>query len=258
MIWYFRTHQPHKEVKIHIVYEDGTHRYRRQGLYVLLTYVERTLTDSPEGTFMTEKSGDEMGYGDHSFLAARLTRRNKRVLDKLIAYIEGHKEELHAAYLRHNVRWMSEIIRAFEAPIVDRWETDKEQGGHRHAKEASRRVPGQRGGRRARERAAPHRGRRAVSLERPGRPDSRQGGSGVTQTAVLMTDEEVAHEARREDLYAAHCSCMDAATRMKRVAAAWPDKFYRASLNNIVDDLEQQNRRIVRAINRCNRRDYGK
>lgn len=79
----------------------------------------------------------------------------------------------------------------------------------------------------------------------------------MTQTPILQTPEETEHDKRREDLYAALSSCMDATSRMKRVAEGWPDKWARPTLRVIVEDLERQERRITRAINKCERREYG-
>jgi hypothetical protein len=78
----------------------------------------------------------------------------------------------------------------------------------------------------------------------------------MTQIAVLQTPEEIEHEKRREDLYAALSSCMDATSRMKRVAEGWPDKWARPTLRVIVDDLERQERRITRTIRKCEGREY--
>lgn len=78
----------------------------------------------------------------------------------------------------------------------------------------------------------------------------------MTQIAVLQTPEEIEHEQRRHQLYAALSNGISAVETMKKVSAAWPEKFYRASLNLIVDDLERCNRRMTRALNKCERRDY--
>lgn len=78
----------------------------------------------------------------------------------------------------------------------------------------------------------------------------------MIQAPILQTEEETEHQKRREDLYAALSSCMDASDRMKRVVQGWPEKFYHATLNQIIHDLEQQNKRIARAIRKCEKREY--
>lgn len=78
----------------------------------------------------------------------------------------------------------------------------------------------------------------------------------MIQAPILQTEEEAEHQKRREDLYAALSCCMDATDRMKRVAEGWPDKWYQPTLRIIVDDLERQSRRLTRAVNKCERREY--
>jgi hypothetical protein len=75
----------------------------------------------------------------------------------------------------------------------------------------------------------------------------------LIQPPLLQTKEQEQHQWRLEQLLGALSHVGDAITHMKLYAVSEPDKFYKATLNALVEDLERIQRRSNTALRRITR-----